>query len=246
LNVDTALQLYKFLFTSRHSINTVPELDDLYAEILQYQYGHRAGEVHPFILEQMNPLHMLVKLNIVLLGSPVIAPKLIGSIRYLQNLRAICAVVAFECLGRALDRTTLQASTLRKQMAMIVQAALLLDQVVEMNEDLPAAAVSIAQGDLYARMRRHLIQYISSYLQKLISSTFGHQDVFFRCIRDTQHNEHLADTFWVKLSELMPGLGLQKPPRLRKYGDMKWSTCGSESGQALHEFFSSQCSIKCN
>ena len=246
LDLDIALPLYSTMFESGHFADMIFDLDCLYIEVLQHGYGHRASEVHPFILEEQNPLYMLIQLNVILLGSPVIGPELIGSIRYLQNLRAICAILAFECLGKALARTTLAASNPVRQSALIIQVALLLDQVLEMEGDLPAAVICFAHGKTYEDMHQHLIQYISYYLRRLLSGIFREECPIFDCIRDAKRGRGLSEAFWDILSELVPSMPLRRPPKVQKYADMSWNTCGSEVGPALHTLFASQCSITCN
>lgn len=221
------------------------ELDDLYKKVLWHTYCRSATEIHPFILEEENPLHMLVQLNVILLGSPIIAPELIGRVRYLQKLRAICAVVAFESLGRALDRNWAKSSLIR-QTALIVQIALLLEQVMEMRGDIPAAAISCARGSVFEELRRHLIQYLSCYLRKLVPGFSGTDSPLSGCIPEGKHQGSLREDFWDILSGLMPFIPLRKPPMVRKYQDMSWGACGIEEGQALHEHFSTKCSIECN
>ncbi|KAF2467663.1 uncharacterized protein BDR25DRAFT_305429, partial [Lindgomyces ingoldianus] len=245
LDVNIALSLYKLLFDLGYSSDIILYFDSLYTEVLRYTYGHRAPEVHPFILKERNPLYMLIRLNVILLGSPIIGHKLIGYVRYLQKLRAICGVLAFECLGKALDRTTLAASNPNRKLALIVQAALLLDQVVEMNGKLPAALVCFAQGKIYEDMHRHLIQYISHYLQKLISGVFGKRCGILTGLQETKCGEFLGEAFWDMLSDLIPSVPLRKPPKLRKYADMGWNTYDIGVGQYYHKMFSLQCSLSC-
>ncbi|OAL46338.1 hypothetical protein IQ07DRAFT_147077 [Pyrenochaeta sp. DS3sAY3a] len=220
---------------------TLP-LDSLYMKVLQHRYGRRASEVHPFILDSLNPLHILVKLNVILLGSPVIGVHLIGHVHYLQKLRAHCAIVAFEGLGRALDRTTLATSSQNRQSALIVQAALLLDQVMNMKGELPSAGISYAQGAVFDEMRYHLIQFLSYYLQKLVPARGS---AFSDYIKEVEHYGSLGQLFWDTLAALMPCLYLRKAPALRSYSGMSWDACGVEEGEALCDYFSSKCSIKC-
>jgi hypothetical protein len=220
-------------------------LDDLYEQVLWHTYCRRATEIHPFILEENNPMYMLVQLNVILLGSPIIALELIGRVRYLQKLRAICAVVAFEYLGRALDRNWAKSSLIR-QGALIVQIALLLEQVMEMRSDIPAAALSCARGNVFEEMRRHLIQYLSCYLRKLVPGFSGNDSPLSSCIQQAKQQGPLREDFWDILSSIMPCIPLQKPPMLRKYQDMSWGACGVEEGKALQEHFSTKCSIECN
>ncbi len=242
LDRTTAFSYFHMLFNFGLFSDDIVPLDELYIKVLRQSYGRHATDVHPFILGDRNPLYLLVRLNVILLGSPGIATHLIGRVRYLQKLRAICAIVAFENLGKAIDRTTLARSSQVRQSALIVQLALLLDQVVAMNGDLPAAALSCARGEKFKEMRRHLIQFLTCYLQKLIPNCRGSFSMY---LQEVEHEPYLGDTFWNYLSQLMPFLSLRKPPMVREYADMSWKECGSEAGEALHEFFSKHCSIAC-
>lgn len=248
MDVNIALSLYKLLFGDGdgYPSDITLEFNSLYTEVLRYTYGHRAPEVHPFILIERNPLYMLIRLNVILLGSPIIGHNLIGYIRYLQKLRAICGVLAFECLGKALGRTTLAASDLKRQLALIIQTALLLDQVVEMKGKVPAAEVCFVQGQVYEDMHQHLIQYISHYLQKLISGVFGKGCRILACFQEVKCSGYLDEAFWDMLSDLIPSMPLRKPPKLRKYADMSWNTYDIGVGQLYHKMFSSNCTIPCN
>jgi hypothetical protein len=241
LSTTTILSMYNVLFENG-IVDTFISIDDLYTRILQHSYGHRASEVHPFILEDPNPLYLLVKLNVLLLGSPVIGIELIGCVRYLQKLRAVCAIVAFECLERVLDRTTLAKSSQVRQSALVVQAALLLEQVVDMSGDLPAAAISCAKGTTYEEMRRHLIQFLSYYLQKLVPCSRG---AFSNYMQKFENQGHLGEDFWSILSQLVPSIPLLKPPILRRYAEMSWNDCEGESGEALYEYYTAHFSISC-
>ena len=244
--MSNALLLYTLLFEYGFFSKAILDLDDLYIKVLRHTHGHRASEVHPFILKEPNPLYILIQINVILLGSPIIGVELIGRVRYLQKMRAICAIVAFERLGRALDRTTLAASSPNRQSTLIVQAALLLDQVVEMRGDIPAAAIACARGKVHGEMRQHLIQYLSYYIHKLTSGILDSKSPLFDCINKAKRRGHLGEVFWDTLSDLVPCIPLRKPPMLRKYADMGWDNCGVEDGEALHELFSLQCSIRCN
>ncbi|CAO2655890.1 Nn.00g046930.m01.CDS01 [Neocucurbitaria sp. VM-36] len=245
LDLATTAPLYGLLFESGYYSNIL-DLDRLYVKVLCHTYGDRAAEVHPFILEDRNPLYMLIQINVILLGSPVIGHELVGCIKYLQKLRAICAVLAFECLGKALDRTTLAASSPLRQIAIIIQASLLLDQVLEMEGDLPAAMICFPQDKTYKDMHQHLIQYITYYLRRLLSGIFREESPIFGCIRNAKRGDRLSGAFWDMLSDLVPSVPLRRPPQLHRYADVSWNTCDVESGRALHELFSSQCSITCN
>lgn len=235
--------LYNVLFGPEVSCHSIIPLDKLYFRVLQHTYGHRASEVHPFILEELNPLHVLIQANVVLLGSPAIASKLAGWVGYLQKLRAICAIAAFECLGTALRRDPLTKASPVRQSALIIQLALLLDQVVEMDGSLPAGAISCARGESFDAMRVHLIQYLSYYLYKLVPSEFQN-----RLVCSMQNGDscgHLGNDFWDYLSALLPLVQLQKPPVFKRYADLHWDACTAETGEALHTYFATHCSISC-
>ncbi|KAH7071343.1 hypothetical protein BKA63DRAFT_71114 [Paraphoma chrysanthemicola] len=241
LDSSMAFCLYTLLFERGWFCDDVP-IDDLYTQIMRHRYGDWASEVHPFILTDRNPLYRLIQLNVILLGSPIIATELIGRVRYLQQLRAICAIVAFECLDRALDRTNLATSNQTRQSALVMQAALLLDQVVQTRGDLPAAAISCARGERFDEMRCHLIQFLSCYIKRLSPDSLK----ISNCLRGLEHRGHLDETFWITLGKLMPEIPLHGSPIRRKYADMDWVCDEARSGVALHEYFSSRCSISCN
>jgi hypothetical protein len=245
LNLYTASLLYTMLFEKEVLPDDVVSLKKLYTRVLRHAYGQRASEVHPFLLQSKNPLYILVQLNVILLGSPIIGIDLIGKARYLQKLRAVCAVVAFDSLGKALIRKSLATSSLYRRSALIVQIALLLDQVIQTRGDLPAAALVCARGKMFEEMRKHLIQYLSYYLQKLVPDASSSHNILFDCISRAEHQGQLGESFWVTLSNLNPCIPLQLPPMLRNYADMSWKDCDNESGEALHEYFSSRCSISC-
>ncbi|KAF2808299.1 uncharacterized protein BDZ99DRAFT_572182 [Mytilinidion resinicola] len=247
LDVNVASSLYQLVVDPVYSFAMI-DIDALYAEVSQYNYGHRAPEVHPFILSERNPLHLLVQLNVILLGSPVIGHKLIGYIRYLQKLRAICRILAFEVLGKAFNRTTLAASTPIRQLALVVQAALLLDQVAEMSGEVPAAVVCLAQDKIYSEMHQHLTQYISHYIQKLVAGAFGKNCELAARLQKTKHGDYLGEAFWHMLSDLIPSVPyLRRPPKLRGYGDMSWNT--EDNGVHLEDLYDKMFSyspIACN
>jgi hypothetical protein len=215
-------------------------LDDLYSKVVRHTYGQQVTGIHPFILKESNPLYTLVQLNVILLGSPIVVAELIRCIGFLQNIRAIVAVVAFDCLGRALNRTNLATSSQNRQSALILQVALLLEQVVEMRGEIPAAPIACARGHVFEDMRCHLIQYLSAYLQKLLPAR-SHARV--HRIQDAVDRGHLGVEFWTVLSSLLPGVPLRKPPMVRKYAELRWDACTVEEEDALHEYFSLYCSI---
>ncbi|KAF2826802.1 hypothetical protein CC86DRAFT_20837 [Ophiobolus disseminans] len=202
-------------------------------------------EVHPFILSETCPLYMLIRLNTILMGSPILGAELIGRVRYIQTLRAICAVVAFASLGRALNRTIRVAPSPIRKHALIVQAALLLDQVIALRGDVPAAAVACPRGTTFEAMRQHLIQYLSCYLHRLTSCLFDGPNPLIWCIERAKRRGHVDQSFWDILSILVPSIPFRKPPVVREYVDLSWEHCGGGDGQALYELFSSQCSISC-
>ncbi|KAF2022876.1 hypothetical protein EK21DRAFT_95366 [Setomelanomma holmii] len=160
-----AITLYKLLFGSGILSVATNDIGELYTKVLQHTHGHHATDVHSFVATERTPLRMLIRLNVILLGSPGIAPDLVSRVRFFQKLRAICAVVAFECLGKALDRSALAGANSSRQCALIVEVSLLLEQVIAMDLNLPSEAIFRAQGAEYEEMRKDLIQYLSSHLQ---------------------------------------------------------------------------------
>ncbi|KAF2194927.1 hypothetical protein K469DRAFT_698491 [Zopfia rhizophila CBS 207.26] len=253
LDLGVSTFLYNFLLLDTSLISSgriITVLDSLYTEVLQHIYGPRAHEVHPFILGHRTPLHILIQINVILLGSPVVGAKLIGYVRYLQSLRAICGVLAFDSLGKVLDRTTLATSTLDRQKVLILQFALLLDQVLEIKGKTPAAVVCSVQDKVYGDMHQHLTQYISYYLRKLISGVFGQSYPILKCFDRTERGEQLGEGFWDMLSDLIgsSSVPLRKPPKLRKYADMNWKTSGTgvRLGPLFHEMYAFKNPVPCN
>jgi hypothetical protein len=242
LDVPTATSLYKTLFGNEVFADLVVNLGDLYSKVVRHTYGQPATGIHPFILSDPSPIYRLVQLNVILLGSPIIVAELIGCIGFLQNIRAIVAVVAFDYLGRALNRTNLATSSQSRHSALIILVALILEQVVEMRSDIPAAPIACARGHVFEEMRRHLIQYLSAYLQKLLPAG---RHVRVHRLQDAADRGHLGAEFWTILSSLLPELPLGKPPMLRKYAELRWDDCTVEEGDALQEYFSLHCSIRC-
>jgi hypothetical protein len=241
VSVATAITLFKFLFGPESNCLELVPVDKLYAKVLQHTYGDRASEVHPFILEEANPLYVLIRLNVILLGSPIILTNLIWRIGYLQRLRAISAITAFECIGNALRREQLAVATQRRRSALVVQAALLLDQVIEMKEDLPSAAIAYARGEVFHNMREHLMLYLSYYIQKLAPTDYQKRLVSY--MRVSKSRGHMSDEFWAVVSEIGLDEALKKPPVLQRYADLGLEPCGGEESLALHDFFASHCSI---
>jgi hypothetical protein len=238
--VPTATSVYRTLFGNEIFADLVVNLGDLYSKVVRHTYGQPATGIHPFILSDNIPLHKLIQLNVVLLGSPIIVAELIGCIGFLQNLRAIVAVAVFDCLWRALNRANLATSSQNRQSALILQVALLLEQVVEMRSDIRAAPIACARGHVFEEMRRHLIQYLSAYLQKLLPDRCH---IRVHRIQEAADRGHLGVEFWTILSNLVPGV--QKPPMLRRYAELRWGDCTVEEEDALHEYFSLHCSISC-
>jgi hypothetical protein len=230
------------MFEHETFFDLVAPLEDLYNKVIRYTYGQHVSEVHPFIVTDPNPLYILIQLNVILLGSPIVAAELVGRVRFLQIMRAIFAVVAFKCLGRALNRSNLAISSQDRQSTLVVQVALLLEQVVEMRGDVPAAPIACARGLVFEEMRYHLIQFLSSNLQKLLPASHS---LRVDRVQNAANRGHLGVEFWASLSNFLPFFPLQKPPMLRKYVDLHWDECGVEEGEALHEYFSSHCSITC-
>jgi hypothetical protein len=236
---DIALQI--MLRSSRSTL--MRTIDELYKKVLRHRYGDRASAAHPFLLTELTPLYTLVKLNIVLLGSPILGPELIGCVRYFQKLRSICAIVAFEKLGKAFRRTTLKAVSLNRPSSLITQIALLLDQVVEMRTTLPAAALSCSRGQVFEEMRQGLIQYLTYYLHKLTPGLLPFRQFVVKCVQRAELESHLKDEFWVEFSNLLPNAQLRKPPVLRQYMDFSWDGCRVDEGEALCDYFTTHCSI---
>jgi hypothetical protein len=98
MNTRMASFLYTAELELMDSCGLLSEITAIYIEVLEHVYGHQATGVHPFVLQEQTPLHMLIRFNVVLLGSPVVGHKIAGIVKFLQLLRAVCAVVSFEAL----------------------------------------------------------------------------------------------------------------------------------------------------
>jgi hypothetical protein len=240
---NNALLKYQVFFQWEIAPNEVGILNELYTKVLQCSYGNRATEVHPFILAETNPLYLLIRINVILMGSPFVAFELIGRVRLLQQLRAACATLAFRCLETALRRNALDASSTLRQDALVVHTALLLEQVIECRGDIPAATIACTQSETHEEMRLHLIQYLSCYLFKLTKTLFEGASPLMECIEIAARRGHVGEELWDILSKMMPSIPLRKSPMIRKYADLGWGDCVDEDGHALHEFFSSHCSL---
>ncbi|KAF2681242.1 hypothetical protein K458DRAFT_420761 [Lentithecium fluviatile CBS 122367] len=209
------------------SFGLLAEFDSIYTEVLEHAYGHQAAKIHPFVLRERNPLHMLVQLNVVLLGSSIIGHKIVGYVRFLQVLRAAYAVVSFQCLEKALERNMLVRSSPKRQLALIVQAALLLDQVIEMSPNASTVATCFARGKYYEDLYQHLVQYLSYYLRMLISRVFGESCSLAKSVQD-KSGCCFSETFWDDLADLIPTIPLRRPRKIRGFTDRNPSSTSDE------------------
>jgi hypothetical protein len=212
-----------FIYTTELQVmassGLLTELDTIYIQVLEHVYGHSAAKFHPFVLLERTPLHLLIQLNVILLGSPMIGHKLVGYVHFFQLLRQTCAIVSFECLQKAFERSMLATSSFNRQLALIIQAALLLDQVFEMNAEASSLATCFAHRKHYQEMHQHLVQYISFYLQKLVSGLFGKGCSLIKHIRVMKKGGTFSAVFWDDLASLIPSIPLAKPQKLRRFAD---------------------------
>jgi hypothetical protein len=190
--------------------------DSLYSEIVRHIYGSQVEDVHTFILKDRNPLNVLVQLNTVLLGSQAIQVRLGGYYGYLRKLRGICSELAFQGLGKCLDRNHLAGSSITKQFTLIVYIALVLEQVLEIEGGRPGS-LSTSSDSTYQAMRNHLAQYLFYYLRRLCSNIFLDDSAVIGCIENTPEGVHIHDSFWCELSQATGCDYLQKPPKLQEY-----------------------------
>lgn len=236
MDASTAAFLYTVSLEHMRSSGLLSQLDSVYIEVLEHVYGRRAIDIHPFVLQEQTPLHMLVRFNVVLLGSHIVGHRIVGYVRFLQLLRAACAVVSFECLERAFDqRNWLKNSTFARKIALIVQFALLLEQVVEMSADASTVATCFTHGKHYEDMHEHLVQYISYYLQQLIKVVFGKRGPLHSLIKGGKKGSVFDELFWETLASLLPSIPLGKPRKLRGFANQKAESSSDwEELEAFH------------
>lgn len=213
-----ATHLYSAGLELMLSSGLLSEFDDGYSKIMQHAYGHGAATVHPFITKERNPFHMLIQLNILLLGSTVIGPRLIGYVRFIRLLRATCAILSFRCLEKALERNKLESSSRVGQVALLIQVVLLLDQVTQMSVGGSDLATCFSEEVVYQSMHQHLIQYVSHYVTRLLSRVFGNSCPLIKLFHNTGVGGILGTSFWEGLADLLPTIPLGRPPKIRELG----------------------------
>jgi hypothetical protein len=243
LDKAIAISMYKKSFGPSSGWNTFVQMEELYSMVLGYVYGPRASDVHPFILNTPNPLYTLVQLNVILLKSPLLSTGSKQNIEFLHNLRAVSSIAAFECIGSELRRGTLAAASPERQSALVLQFALLLDQVVETKADNPGAAIAVTQREAFDEMREHLIQYLSYYLHRLMPISF--KDLLMNCVLEGTKQGHLGDEYWKILSDFLPHIPLQKPPVLKSRPNISRHACADELQVELLEEFFKHCFLSC-
>jgi hypothetical protein len=222
------------------------DLSDLYKAVLRHSYGDRAAEVHPFVVTESTALHTLIQLNVVLLGIPLVAVAVTGRVRFFQMLRAHFSVLVFSRLKSELERETLATSTSNRKVALVLQLALLFEQVVALRGDIPAAPIACARSEVHEEMRLHLIQYLAYYIDKLTKDNFKGPNLLMECIETAKLRGHVPERFWDILEVLIPCIPLVKPPKIWDYVDMGWENCGVDDGAYVNELFTSLCSIDGN
>jgi hypothetical protein len=244
LDKACAMSLYKKTIEPKSDWDTVVQMEELYSMVLGYVYGPRASDVHPFILETSNPLYTLVQLNVILLKSPLLNTGSNKHIEFLHNLRAISSIAAFECIGRELRRGTLAAASPERQSALILQFALLLDQVVETKGDHPRAGIAVAQRESFDETREHLIHFVSYYLHRLMPISL--KDLLMNSILEGTRQGHLGDEYWGILSDFLPHISLRKPPVLKSRPIISRHACADELQVKFLEVFLEHCFLSCS
>jgi hypothetical protein len=197
-------------------------LDSLYLDILQAQrhlHGPGKGTKHSFILEDRNPLHMLLHLNTIIVGNHLLGKKLVGYKEYLLHLRAISGSLAFERLDNSLERTTLTNSSITRRLALTVYLSVLLEQVLEVGEH-SAASWYISGDETYKAMQDHLIEYLSYYLRKLSTNAFAPGTPFLALVKGAPADFMHRASFWEKLSEVTGLSALQRLPKAHQLSNL--------------------------
>lgn len=192
------------------------KFDSLYSEVVRHIYGSHVEDVHTFILEDRNPLNVLIQFNTVLLGSQAIGDRLGGYYGYLRKVRGICGELAFQGLEKCLERNHLAGSSPTRQFTLIVYIALVLEQVLEIEGGRPGS-LSTSSDSTYQAMHNHLAQYLFYYLRRLCSNIFLGGSAVMGCIENTPEGVHIRDSFWCELSQATGCGYLQKPPKLQEY-----------------------------
>jgi hypothetical protein len=172
-----------------------------------------------FILEDRNPLHMLLHLNTIILGSHLVEEKLVGYKEYLLHLRAISGSLAFEGLENCLERTTLANSSITRLLVLIVYISVLLEQVLEVGEH-STASPYVSGDEGYKTMQDHLIEYLSCYLRKLSTNVFAPGAPFLTLVKKAPVDfMHLA-SFWEELSKVTGLSALSRLPKAHQLSNL--------------------------
>jgi hypothetical protein len=209
-------------------------LDSLYLDVLRAQshlHGPETDTKHTFILEDRNPLHLLLHLNTIIFGSHLLGEKVTGYKEYLRRLRAISGSLAFERLDNCLERTTLANSSVTRLLTLIVYISVLLEQVLEAGEH-GAASRYIPGGETYKTMQDHLIEYLSYYLRKLSTNAFDSGTPFLTLIEKAPADSMHSASFWEKLSEATGLSALQRLPKAHQLSTLSHTPSDEESSES--------------
>jgi hypothetical protein len=112
-----------------------------------------------------------------------------------------------------------------RQIALIIQIALLLEQIVEMSAQAPTVATCFAYGKHYEAMHEHLLLYMSYYLRRLIKLAFGEACPLNHFMEGKKEETFIDETFWGTLAGLIPSNPLGKPRKLRVVGNQDIGGC---------------------
>ena len=163
-----------------------------------------------FILEDRNPLHMLLHLNTIIVGSHLLGERLVGYKEYLLHLRAISS---------SLERTTLANSSITRLLALIVYISVLLEQVMEVGEH-SAASRYVSGDETYKTMQDHLIEYLSCYLRKLSTNVLAPGTPFLTLVKKAPADFMHRASFWEKLWKVTGLSALRRLPKAHQISNL--------------------------
>lgn len=186
-------------------------LDTAYLKVVQAGSPTKSLELHKahaFVLEDRNPLHMLLQLSATLVGNHLLGGELTGFRGYILHLLAVSSALAFGGLQKCLDRNSLASSSYTRVLTLVVYISLLLEQVLEIK-DYGTIPLYFSGDGTYETMHRHLTEYLFYYLWKLGEKVFDQSTPFLTSIKKARKAVRLPITFWEKLSEAT-GLSILK------------------------------------
>jgi hypothetical protein len=143
-----------------------------------------------------NPMHILIKLNTLLLERHRLGGQLIGFTSLILKYRAAAAALAFQYLDQKLRQAVRGQTTDHKKYALWLHTAMLLDQVLATKEDI-AKSPLMETSDEYLNMRRQLIQFLSSYLRLFLKKILHHTPTqVFEMIRAGSDDQVIDPAMW--------------------------------------------------